>query len=297
MALHQVGLVSRGYSFFLTSLDTDVVNLDAFSHSGTNFTAFRLVDTARPEISDIVLDLVKSIVDEQHTKGVVDRPVLSGGLDTRSALIYDSVTAFALALDQLDRVQRVLQKSLDCYGEDAWSHGSSLINYMKMVEFVGLTGRVQLDASGRRTDFHLDLVELKSEGLNKVGVWSSVHGLTMDQPEMGLEAATMPSDAMANKSFVVTTILTPPYTMLVENTSKLLGNDRYEGYSNLILFFHSPLTLPILIPLTGFAIDLAMELSRLLRCNFTIKVIIKVLCKVMINFMLSQTFEISQTDL
>ena len=39
----------------------------------------------------------------------------------------------------------------------------------------------------------------------------------------------MRMDAMANKSFVVTTILTPPYTMLVENTSKLVGNDRYEG--------------------------------------------------------------------
>ena len=277
MDMHQVGLVSRGYSFFLTSLDTEVVNLDPFSHSGTNFTAFRLVDTAKPEISDIVLDLVKSIVDDQHTKGV-DSPMLSGGLDTRSALIYDSVTAFALALDQLDKVQRVQQKSLDCYSEDAWSHGSSLINYMKMVEFVGLTGRVHLDASGRRTNFHLDLVELKSEGLKKVGRWSSVHGLTMDKPEMSLDATAMPSEAMANKSFVVTTILTPPYTMLVENTSKLLGNDRYEGYSCSYSFLSFPSHLA-LIPLTGFAIDLAMELSRLLRCNFTIKVITEVQIK------------------
>ena len=225
-----MGLISQGYSFLLTSLDTEVVNLDAFSHSGTNFSAFRLVDTSRPEISSIVLDLVKSIVDEQHAKGV-DSLVPIGGLDTRSALIYDSVTAFALALDQLDRVQRVRQKTLDCYGEDAWSHGSSLVNYMKMVEFVGLTGRVHLDANGRRTNFHLDLlVELKPEGLEKVGGWSPLHGLTMDEPTMSLESGiTMRMDAMANKSFVVTTILTPPYTMLVENTSKLVGNDRYEG--------------------------------------------------------------------
>ena len=229
--MHQVGLVSRSYSFFLTSLDTEVVNLEPFSHSGTNFTAFRLVDTARPEISDIVLDLVKSIVDEQDTEGL-DSQVLRGGLDTRSALIYDSVTAFALALDQLDRVQRVRQKSLDCCGEDAWSHGSSLVNFMKMVEFIGLTGRVHLDASGRRTNFHLDLVELQPEGMKKLGRWNSLHGLTMDQPKIGLMSTTTPSEAMANKSFVVTTILTPPYTMLVENTSKLLGNDRYEGYSN-----------------------------------------------------------------
>ena len=37
--------------------------------------------------------------------------------------------------------------------------------------------------------------------------------------------------------------------------------------------------------------------SKLPFTNFTIKVIIKVLCKVAIKFMLSQTFEISQTDL
>ena len=40
----QVGLISQGYSFFLTSLDGHTVNLDDFKYGGTNITAFRMVN-------------------------------------------------------------------------------------------------------------------------------------------------------------------------------------------------------------------------------------------------------------
>ena len=36
---------------------------------------------------------------------------------------------------------------------------------------------------------------------------------------------------MANKTFVVTTVQAPPYTMLTEETRKMTGNDRFEGMS------------------------------------------------------------------
>ena len=36
-------------------------------------------------------------------------------------------------------------------------HGNSLMNYMKMVEFVGLTGPIKFDTSGLRTQFELVL--------------------------------------------------------------------------------------------------------------------------------------------
>ena len=43
--------------------------------------------------------------------------VPEGNLDTTTALIYDSVHAFALALNELTSVQQVRQKPLDCSGE------------------------------------------------------------------------------------------------------------------------------------------------------------------------------------
>ena len=41
---------------------------------------------------------------------------------------------------------------------------------MKMVEFVGLSGPIKFDASGLRTQFAMDLMELQMEGLAKVSL-------------------------------------------------------------------------------------------------------------------------------
>jgi glutamate receptor, ionotropic, invertebrate len=50
-----------------------------------------------------------------------------------TALIYDSVLLVAKALHELDRSQVVNIKSVSCEGVDSWSHGQSLVNYMKLV--------------------------------------------------------------------------------------------------------------------------------------------------------------------
>ena len=48
---------------------------------------------------------------------------------------------------------------------------------MKLVEMNGLTGKVKFDKHGIRTDFTLDIVELKRPGLEKVGSWYEVDGI------------------------------------------------------------------------------------------------------------------------
>ena len=82
--------------------------------------------------------------------------VPAGNLDTTTALIYDSVHAFALALNELTGVQQVRQKPLECSGKTAWAHGNSLINYMKMVEFIGLSGPIKAGLSQSAEIFHLN---------------------------------------------------------------------------------------------------------------------------------------------
>ena len=61
-------------------------------------------------------------------------------------------------------INNVLYLSL---GNAAWAHGNSLVNYMKMVEFIGLSGPIKFDASGLRTQFAMDLMELQMPGLVK----------------------------------------------------------------------------------------------------------------------------------
>ena len=59
--------------------------------------------------------------------------------------------------------------SINCREPAAWTHGSSLINYMKFGDFVGLSGNIRFDTYGRRTNFYLDVLELQSTGLEPIG--------------------------------------------------------------------------------------------------------------------------------
>ena len=106
---------------------------------------------------------------------------------TDTALLYDAVTLFATALADLDLSQVMIQiwpelgnihalilikvinmVPLSCSSDNTWEHGNSLINYMKMADINGLTGRIKFDENGLRTDFELEIVELKKHGLDKV---------------------------------------------------------------------------------------------------------------------------------
>ena len=130
----QVGLISQGYYFFLTSLDAHTVNLEDFKYGGTNITAFRMINVDKIEVQRVVYDIVAELGKQTNWGGGTFN-VGDGGnmaLDTATALIYDSVNAFALALHELKKVQQINVKQLDCAGEEFWAHGNSLINYMKV---------------------------------------------------------------------------------------------------------------------------------------------------------------------
>jgi len=243
----QVGLISQGYYFLLTSLDAHTVNLEDFKHGGTNFTAFRMIDVDKPEVQNVIYSIVHNAVLESG--GSPDLKI-NGNLDTATALIYDSVHAFALSLHELSAVQQVGQRPLDCSGRTSWPHGNSLINYMKIVEFIGLSGPIKFDESGLRTQFSLSLMELQLPGLVKIGSWNSLDRLSLSREEKG-DSDLGEVHPMANKTFVITTVLNPPFTMLVESEMKLTGNDRFEG----------------------FTVDLASELSKILHFNFTFKLV------------------------
>merc|ERR1719336_2715593 len=119
-----------------------------------------------------------------------------------------------------------------------------------MVEFIGLSGPIKFDASGLRTQFAMDLMELQMPGLTKVGTWNSLDKLNLARVEEK-DAGAGIDHPMANKTFTITTVLNPPYTMYVESFEKLSGNAMFEG----------------------MAVDMAHELSLVLGFNYTIKLV------------------------
>ena len=79
-----------------------------------------------------------------------------------------------------------------------------MIFSLHQVEMKGLTGTIKFDQHGLRSDFTLEIVELKKDGLIKVGVWMENMGVnfTRNFTENYNEIV----DSLQNKTLVVTTI-------------------------------------------------------------------------------------------
>ena len=130
--------------------------------------------------------------------------------------MYDAVLLFAQALHELDKSQvytldlskcwsKVIStQPLSCSGEETWQHGNSLVNYMKLVEMDGLTGKVKFDQRGLRTDFTLEIIELKKHGLERVGSWHDQRGIEFSRNFT--ETYSEIVESLQNKTLVVTTI-------------------------------------------------------------------------------------------
>ncbi|GLD57768.1 glutamate receptor ionotropic, kainate 3, partial [Lates japonicus] len=70
----------------------------------------------------------------------------------------------------------------------------------------GLTGRLSFNkTTGLRTDFDLDIISLKEDGLEKVGKWSASGGLNIT--EVPKRKGMNITDSLANRSLIITTIL------------------------------------------------------------------------------------------
>ncbi|CAL1283898.1 unnamed protein product [Larinioides sclopetarius] len=167
-------------------------------------------------------------------------------LATETALIFDAVHLFISALEQLDVGKEVEEfPTISCFGGvNKGTDGTSLINYMKSSNILGITGAITFNGEGVRTMFHLDLMHLMEEGLMKMG--EMLPGQTVNLTRyVGLE------EASSQRTLIVTTIKDKPHVMLVNSTKKLHGNDQYEG----------------------FCIDLIEALSKILDFKYEIRLV------------------------
>ena len=102
----------------------------------------------------------------------------------------------------------VKAKNLRC-DDDSESrvNGMTDSNAMKTIPPIrGLSGEIHFDQRGHRSEFKLEIIELASDGIQKVGSWTPSEGLNMSryQPTSGTAGS---DESMRNKSFVVLTAL------------------------------------------------------------------------------------------
>lgn len=237
----QVGMLTESHSYLITSLDLHTVDLEEFKYGQTKITGYRLVDVDSPELQGFLKDW--EIISSR-----MDRKVpVPQTIRTETALMYDAVKLFAMGLHQLDLTKAVDFPVISCDMAVSSSDGSSLINLMKPITLQGLTGEISFDPQGFRSTFSLDIMALKSDGLQKVGHWTPRDNVTVE------DNVTSDYDSLLikDKTLIVTTVLTDPYMMLKESAADLQGNDRFEGY----------------------CVDLLKELSKQLNFKYEIRLV------------------------
>uniref|UniRef100_A0AAR2INW9 Glutamate receptor n=1 Tax=Pygocentrus nattereri TaxID=42514 RepID=A0AAR2INW9_PYGNA len=180
-----MGMMTEYYHYIFTTLDLFALDMEPYRYSGVNMTGFRILNTESTQVSSIV---EKWSMERLQAPPKPDSGLLDGFMTTDAALMYDAVHVVAVAVQQS---QQITVSSLQCNRHKPWRFGARFMSLIKEASWDGLTGRVLFNkTNGLRTDFDLDVISLKEDGLEKE----------------------------------------EPYLMFKKSDKPLCGNDRFEGY-------------------------------------------------------------------
>ncbi|XP_039662499.1 glutamate receptor ionotropic, kainate 3 [Perca fluviatilis] len=238
-----MGMMTEYYHYIFTTLDLMAIDLEPYRFCGVNMTGFRILNVDNPQVASIV----EKWSMERQMPPKPDSGLLEGIMTTDAALTYDAVHIVSVSYQH---APQMTVNSLQCHRHKPWRFGGRFMSFIKESHWDGLTGRLSFNkTSGLRTDFDLDIVSLKEDGLEKVGKWSVSGGLNIT--ELPKRKGMNITDSLANRSLVITTILEEPYVMLKKSDKALVGNDRFEG----------------------FCIDLLKELANVLGFTYEIRLV------------------------
>ncbi|XP_038867784.1 glutamate receptor 1-like isoform X4 [Salvelinus namaycush] len=134
-----------------------------------------------------------------------------------------NITGFQLVNYTEQNVSRTIQQWMEFENKDA-----KIPKRRLKVRIDGLTGHIQFNEKGRRTNFTVSVMELAPSGPKKVGYWNEDEKYVSTATFM--RGSNDSSYGLQNRTYIVTTILESPYVMLKKNHDQLSGNDKYEGY-------------------------------------------------------------------
>uniref|UniRef100_A0A8C7W7D2 Glutamate receptor n=1 Tax=Oncorhynchus mykiss TaxID=8022 RepID=A0A8C7W7D2_ONCMY len=214
----------KKYHYILANLGFLDMNFTEFQKSGANITGFQLMNYSDENVSKAIEEWVD--FDSKDLK------LPKGRMKYTGALTYDGVSVMATAFQNL-RKQRIDISRRGNAGEclanppAPWGQGIDIQRALQQVRIEGLTGHVQFNEKGHRTNFTVSIMELSPSGPLKVGYWNENENYVNTAVYTPVVEEFF---GLQNRTYVVTTILESPYVMLKKNHEQLVGNDKYEGY-------------------------------------------------------------------
>ncbi|XP_066891531.1 glutamate receptor 2 isoform X4 [Kogia breviceps] len=220
-----IGKHVKGYHYIIANLGFTDGDLLKIQFGGANVSGFQIVDYDDSMVSKFIERW--STLEEKEYPGAH-----TSTIKYTSALTYDAVQVMTEAFRNL-RKQRIeisrRGNAGDCLANPAvpWGQGVEIERALKQVQVEGLSGNIKFDQNGKRINYTINIMELKTNGPRKIGYWSEVDKMVVTLTELPSGNDT---SGLENKTVVVTTILESPYVMMKKNHEMLEGNERYEGY-------------------------------------------------------------------
>ncbi|KAM9310946.1 glutamate receptor 1 isoform 4-T4 [Gastrophryne carolinensis] len=214
-----------GYHYILANLGFMDIELQKFKEAGANVTGFQLVNYTDTKVSQI-LQQWKNYDGREQPRVDWKKPKYT------SALTYDGVRVMYEAFQNL-RKQRIdisrRGNAGDCLANPAvpWGQGIDIQRALQQVRLEGLSGNVQFNEKGRRTNYTLHVLELKHKGIRQIATWNEDDKLIPLATDAQAANETL---GLQNRTYIVTTILEAPYVMYKKNADEFEGNDKFEGY-------------------------------------------------------------------
>ncbi|KAM4707322.1 glutamate receptor 2 isoform 1-T1 [Discoglossus pictus] len=220
-----IGKHVKGYHYIIANLGFTDGDLSKIQFGGANVSGFQIVDYDDRLVEKFIQRW--SALEEKEYPGAH-----TSTIKYTSALTFDAVQVMTEAFRNL-RKQRIeisrRGNAGDCLANPAvpWGHGVEIERALKQVQVDGLTGNIKFDQNGKRVNYTINIMELKSNGPRKIGYWSEVDKMVVTVSDV---LSANDSMGLENKTVIVTTILEAPYVMYKKNADQFEGNDRYEGY-------------------------------------------------------------------
>jgi len=199
----RMGLMSPSAKFLIASLGLSEELLKPYMFMGT----------------EVVYSKLHSSKEEATMTQLRDNLIIDGLSLLISALRKDHVANFP--------------KDLSCQTEMIWDQGFEIIRHLKKTDLLGRTGRIRIDENGLRSDITLDVKRIPpNQGeIQTIGSWSTSRGLAWSSrhssgnnlPASDLGMPLSLSKKLQRHRLVITTVLSPPYTM------ESLDGFGYEG--------------------------------------------------------------------
>lgn len=156
------------YHYMFASFDVNQIDLEDFVYNSVNMTSFSLVSDQNVAVKEFLLETSKLKLNQTF--------------NSSAFLVFDAISVLVDALKRWESDPRLL-KSFSCNcskgsTETPWDMGQDLLMQLDTTRISGLTGKIEFD-KGKRKNMVLNLMKLKKEKLEQVGIWQKEGGINL----------------------------------------------------------------------------------------------------------------------